>query len=115
MTNWCGIIRVMTAPDLRATLGANLRRMIDADTPPGAKPSIRAWAMSRGLDVRLIDRLVKGQHAVTLDKLQELADACGLKPWHLLIDDLDPRTPPDAPISDADREMLRKLRRLLGD
>lgn len=71
--------------------------------------------MSRGLDVRLIDRLTKGQHAITLDKLQELADALGLQAWQLLIDDLDPSSPPDAPMSDEDRAMLRKLRRLLGE
>jgi hypothetical protein len=52
---------------------------------------------------------------VTLDKLQEVADACGLKPWHLLYEELDPESPPDAPVSESDRAMLRKLRRLLGD
>jgi hypothetical protein len=63
----------------------------------------------------MIDRLVKGQHAVTLDKLEEIAAACGLQPWHLLIEDLDPASPPDAPISAEDRAMLIKLRRLLSE
>ena len=89
--------------------------MIDASTPVGGRPSVRAWALSRELDVRMIDRLVKGKHAVTLDKLEEIARACGLEPWHLLIEDLDPTAPPDAPISAEDRAMLRKLRRLIGD
>ena len=71
--------------------------------------------MKRELDVRLISRLVKGEHAVTLDVLDRLASALGLQAWHLLLPDLDPTTPPDAPISEADREMLRKLRRLLGN
>lgn len=93
----------------RAILAANLRRMIDSE-----EMSVRAWATERGLDVRMIDRLTKGQHAVTLDKLDEVAAAIGLKPWMLLIEDLDPANPPDAPISEADREMLTKLRRLLG-
>jgi hypothetical protein len=103
----------MDVPRSRAILAANLKRRIDADTRPGDKPSVRAWAISKGLDVRLIDRLVKGQHAVTLDKLQEIADACGLQPWHLLIEELDPHSAPDAPITEDEREMLRKLRRLL--
>jgi transcriptional regulator with XRE-family HTH domain len=93
----------------RAILAANLRRMIDSE-----EMSVRAWATKRGLDVRMIDRLTKGEHAVTLDKLDELASAVGLKPWMLLIEDLDPTNPPDAPISDEDRAMLVKLRRLLG-
>jgi hypothetical protein len=105
----------METPDLRAILAANLRRRIEADTPKGQRVSLRAWALWRDLDVRMIDRLVKGQHAVTLDKLQEVADACGLKPWHLLYEELDPESPPDAPVSESDRAMLRKLRRLLGD
>lgn len=78
-----------------------------------AELSVRAWAQDRGLNVRMIDRLTKGEHAVTLDKLELIADAVGLKPWMLLLPDLDGDNPPDAPISEADRAMLAKLRRLL--
>lgn len=100
----------------RDILAKNLRRMIEAAAPPGEKPSVRAWALGKGLDVRLIDRLSKGQHAVTLDKLDEVAAGLGLKAWHLLLDDLDPSAPPDAPISAEDRAMLSRLKRLLdGD
>jgi hypothetical protein len=105
----------MSTSDLRSVLAANLNRMIDLDTPAGAKRSVRAWAMSKGVDVRLIDRLTKGQHAVTLDTLDTLATDLGLKPWQLLLPDLDPQAPADAPMSQDDRDMLRKLRRLLGD
>ena len=95
-------------PTPRAILAANLRRLIDKDGG-----SVRAWALAKGLDVRLIDRLSKGQHAVTLDKLDEIAAACGLQPWHLLIENLDAASPPDQPISQEERAMLAKLRRLL--
>jgi hypothetical protein len=105
----------MPAPDLRATLAANLRRMIEADTPRGATPSVRAWALSKGLDVRLIDRLTKGQHAVTLDKLDQIAETLGLKPWHLLLDELDAHNPPEAPITEDERRLLKRLRKLLGE
>jgi transcriptional regulator with XRE-family HTH domain len=94
----------------RAILASNLRRMIDAE-----ELSVRAWALKRELDVKMIDRLTKGEHAVTLDKLEEIAQAVGLKPWMLLIEDLDPENPPDAPISDEDRKMLLRLRRLLDN
>jgi hypothetical protein len=105
----------MAAPDLRATLAANLRRMIEADTPRGATPSVRAWALSKGLDVRLIDRMSKGKHAVTLDKLDHVAETLGLKPWHLLLDDLDAKNPPEAPITEDERRLLKRLRKLLGE
>ena len=71
--------------------------------------------MSKGLDVRMIDRLAKGEHAVTLDKLDEIASACGLQAWQLLIEDLNPAEPVDAPISAEERAMLAKLRRLLDN
>lgn len=103
----------MSESSARAILAANIRRRIEADAPKGGRTSIRAWATGKGLDVRLIDRLVKGQHAVTLDNLERIAEACGLKTWHLLIEDLPPGETPDAPISEEERAMLRKLRRLL--
>ena len=105
----------MSSTHLRDTLAANLRRMIEASAPRGERPSVRAWALSKGLDVRLIDRLSKGKHAVTLDKLDEIAAACGLQPWQLLLADLDPAHPPDAVISEEERALLRKLRRLLSE
>lgn len=97
----------------RAILASNLRRLIDREARPGERLSIRAWALSKGLDVRLIDRLLKGKHAVTLDKLEEVAAAVNLQPWQLLYPDLDPANPPDAPISTEERTMLARLRRLL--
>lgn len=104
---------VMGESTSRAILAANLRKLIEADTPQGERPSVRAWALGRNLDVRMIDRLIKAEHAVTLDKLEEIATACGLQPWHLLIEDFTPGAPPDAPISDEERQMLKKLRRIL--
>ena len=98
-----------------AILAANLRRMIDADTPFGAKPSIRAWALGKGLDVRMIDRMTKGEHAITLDTLDKVAKACGLQPWHLLLPDLAPGAVPDMPITEDERKMLGRLRKLLDN
>lgn len=99
----------------RTILAANLRRLIEHDLKPGERFSVRAWALGKELDVRLIDRLTKGKHAVTLDKLGEIAAACGLEPWHLLYDGLEPSDLPEKPVSDADRELLRRLRRLIDD
>ncbi len=114
-TNQCGIIGRMENATSRDILAKNLWRMIEAEARTGEKPSIRAWAMKRGLNVRMIDRLVKRQHAVTLDTLELIAAALGLKPWHLLLEELEPGAMPDAPITEADRALLHKLRKLLGD
>ncbi len=97
----------------RALLARNLWALIREDTPQDEKPSVRAWALGKGLDVKLIERLVKNQHAVTLDKLQEIAEAVGLKPWHLLLEEFDPSSEPDSPITEDERKMLTRLRKLL--
>ena len=99
----------------REILAFNVRRLIDASTPSGARPSVRAWALGKGLNVRMIDRFVKGQHAITLDKLEEIAAACGVKSWQLLLEDFDPVKPPLPPVSEDDLLVLRRLRRLLDD
>lgn len=104
----------MTTPEPRDILAANLLAMIDADSRKGERLSIRAWATSKGLNVRMIDRLTKKQHAITLDKLDQIARACGLQTWQLLVPNLDPVSPPEAKITADDRAMLAKLRALLA-
>lgn len=64
--------------------------------------------------MRLIDRVVKGENAVTLDTIEKIATACGVPAWHLLLPDFEPGAKMDAPISEAERDMLRRLKSLLG-
>lgn len=103
----------MPKTTLESILAANINKMIDRDLRPGERRSVRAWAIARDLDVRAIDRITKGQN-IRLDTLYEVAQATGLQPWMLLLEDFDPAAPPDAPISESDRQMLTRLRRLLG-
>lgn len=98
---------------LRETLAFNVRRLIDATTPVGSRPSVRSWALGKGLNVRMIDRIVKGQHAITLDTLEEIAVACGVKSWQLLLEDFDPGKPALPPLAEDDILVLRRLKRLL--
>ena len=105
----------MTKVTARAIVARNLEALIAHETPEGSRPSRRAWALTKGVDVRLIDRLCKGINAVTIDKLEEVATAAGLQPWQLLMEDFDPKDPPDKPVSEEDLQMVRKLRRLLRD
>ncbi len=101
--------------DLRDILARNLSRLIERDSPPGEPLSIRAWAQGKNLNDRLIHRLVKADHAVTLDKLDEIAAACGLQAWHLLLPDLDINNPPAGPISAEDKAMIDRVRRLFSE
>lgn len=103
----------MSSTPSRDILSTNLQRLIQRDVDKHGPISRRAWAAGKGLDVKLIERLVKKSHAPTLDKLEDIANACGLKAWHLLYDGLDPDAPPADPISAEDRALLERLRSLL--
>lgn len=107
----------MTPGTSRAILAANLRKLIEHDLGPGSRFSILAWCKSRNLqdsDVRLISRLVAGDN-VSIQKLDELAHELGLKPWQLLLEDFDPAgKAPEPPLTEEDRALLRRLRRVIG-
>lgn len=93
----------------RDILARNVRKLIDKEGL-----SVRAWAMARGLDVRLIDRITKASHAVTLDKIDGIAEACGVPAWQLLLPDFEPGAQLDAPLSQSDRDLLNRLKNLLA-
>jgi hypothetical protein len=99
----------MPSSPSRAILAANLRRMIDADGG-----SVRAWAMGKRLDVRMVDRLVKEENSPTLDTLDGIATACGLRTWQMLLEDLDPACPPDANITMDERAAVAQMRKIFG-
>lgn len=99
----------------RAILAANINKLIDHDLARGERRSVRAWAKGKGLDVKLIDRLTKESNGITLDKLQMVADACGLQTWQLLLEDLDPKNPAEPPVTLAERALIKRLRGLLDE
>lgn len=104
----------MRGPRSRDVLAANLRKMIEAEASKGDRPTVRSWALKRGLSVRTVDRLTKAEHAVTLDILDEVAAACGLQAWQLLTQTAAPSGPPDsALLTSEDRALLDRLKRLL--
>lgn len=109
----------MTATDsrtdrLRVILSANLQKLRMHDSPNKAEPlSVRAWALSRGLDVRLITRLLNGDNAATLDKLDEIAETLGIPAWLLLYEDFDPKAPVVSPMTEGERALLKRLREIL--
>lgn len=101
-----GTVTAMEPLTPRAILAANVRKLIGTD-------SVRNWAISRGLDVRLIDRITKGGNA-TLETIDEIAQACGVPAWHLLLPDFEPGTKIDTPVTESERALLERLKRLLG-
>lgn len=96
-------------PSARDTLAQNIKRLI-------GDQSTRAWALGKGLDVKQVERLAKGSHAVTLDSLERVANACDLSAWQLLVPNLDPGRPPDCshPDAQSDSALIAQLRGLLA-
>lgn len=68
----------MSTTNTRDILATNLKRQMAHDLPAGSKLSVRGWALSKGLDVKLVERIMKNHNAITLDKLQMIADALRL-------------------------------------
>lgn len=108
-------------PVVRLTLAANIRKMIDAGASSGEAVSLRAWAMSKGLDVRQVGRMAQGQNSVTLDTLEAVAQGCQVPAWSLLHPDFEPAAsvplpgPSQTPslLTAEDIEFLKKLRRFM--
>jgi hypothetical protein len=96
--------------EARTTLAKNVRKLIANEAVDGSPVSIRAWSMSKGLDTRLIDRIVKGENAVTVDTLGIVAANCGVPAWQLLHPDFDPTATPMTGASAEDVAFLKKLR-----
>ena len=90
----------------RDILAANIQKLIGTD-------SVRGWALARGLDVRLIDRIKKGGNA-TLESIDEIAKACGVPAWHLLLPDFEPGTKIETPVTESERQLLERLKKLLS-
>lgn len=90
----------------RDILANNIRKLIGTD-------SVRGWALARGLDVRLIDRITKGGNA-TLETIDEIAKAIGVPAWHLLLPDFDPNVKIEKPITEPERKLLERLKTLIG-
>lgn len=90
----------------RDILAANVRKLIGTD-------SVRNWAIGRDLDVRLIDRITKGGNA-TLETIDAIAKACDVPAWHLLLPDFEPGAKIDTPVTESERQLLERLKKLLG-
>lgn len=92
----------------RKILADNIRAMIVKEGG-----SINAWAKSKHLQQRQIDRLVKSEHAVSLDTLDEIANALGLMPWQLLVADLDLSNLPKLVITETEVKLYQRMKELI--
>ena len=92
------------------TLAGNIRAMIEKDDP--VKKSVNGWAKSKKLVQKKVDRIVKAETAVSLDTLDELAEALGIMAWQLLIPGLDTSNPPHLAVTSTELALYQRLKDL---
>ena len=69
--------------------------------------------MDNSLDARQIDRILKAQHAATVDTLDLIAEKIGCQPWQLLVPGMDPHNLPMLVMGERERELYDRVRTLL--
>ena len=80
------------ATKCRQIIAANLQAL-RASTPD--KLSQTTIAKAIGTDQTTVSRALAGKHDMGIDKLDGLAKLFRLRPWQLLVPDLDPARPPE--------------------
>lgn len=95
-----------------SALQQNLRRILEVQAPKlrDGAPSVRAWALQRHLEPRNIQRILNGEQSPSLLLLDEIASACGLQAWQLLVPSLDPTNPPVVHLTAAERDFYTRMR-----
>lgn len=93
------------------TFAANLERIrLASGEPP---PSQNAFSKRVGLQQRTYNRIIRGDADANLATVDVVADALHLQPWQLLVEDFDPRSPPElAALTDRERQFYAQLRAL---
>lgn len=87
------------AKSVRELLKENLKRFQEARPDElGSTPKLAA-ASKGGISQRTAARAVDGDNIKT-DSLQGLARACGVEPWQLLVENLNPAKPPKLSVGD---------------
>lgn len=100
--------------NLRGTLARNLETVMQKVPALGSQPKI---AVKGKLGQSSVGRVLRAEVAVNLDNLEGLAKAANLKPWQLLVPELDPMNPPriDARgLKNDELELLAKYREASG-
>lgn len=72
--------------------------------------TVRGWAMRHKLEQKKIDRIVKEENAVSLDTLDEIANALGLMSWQLLVSGLDLSHPPKIAVTETELKLYERLK-----
>lgn len=97
------------SPSAVAVLARNLNALME-----WRGTANRRLAQACGVGEGSIQRIRRGQTAATLTTLEAIAKHFGFEPWQLLIEEFDPRQPPQlAYPSNSERELYQRFRQFI--
>lgn len=83
----------------------NLRAVITA-----SGQSVASWARAHRLEARNLQRIMRGEQSPTLDTMEDIAHACGLQPWQMLMPDIDLSNPPVFVMSKVEADLYARVK-----
>jgi len=93
----------------RKILAENIKLILEKDGL-----SVRGFATRHKLSQKQIDRIVKQENAISLDTLDELANALGVMAWQLLVVGFDASQPPKIAVTEQEVMLYQKLSKLVN-
>jgi hypothetical protein len=105
-------------PSVRDILSRNVRRLIDEarQSRPQLGSIVKVSEYSKkithgssSLSKSRVGRIVTGSHPTDIDALTDLAEAFGLQPWQLLVENLNPKALPRL----ADAALLSQIKQIV--
>ncbi len=73
---------------------------------------MKRLAERAGLTPSTVGRILSLEHAPVIDTVESIAKALRLKPWQMLVPQLNPSAPPTVPHTDAERELYARIHRI---
>ena len=98
-------------PSAKTVIEQNLARLQKAHRAR----SINAFAKMLQVEQSTLDRIMKGKMSPTLERIEHIARKLGLEAWQLLMPGLDPDNPPVFVMTDAERDLYKRLAEAAGD
>lgn len=93
-----------------SVLSDNIKKLMEASADLNTQAALGRRC---GIDQRTVVRIINLEHSPTLEKIEAIATAYGLLPWQILVPGLDPKNPPVCELTQVEKGLYDKLRRLV--
>ena len=94
----------------KAILSTNLSKLMAAHLTLTTQAKV---AKEAKVDQKTISRIILKTHSCGVENLEAIAAAFELQSWQLLVPGLDPKSPPVCEFTQVERDLYKKLRKLV--